>query len=49
VVLILFIKFTYLSYSFINYEGYVKFMNSVTITMSDEQMTKIKVVYLEKL
>jgi hypothetical protein len=49
VVLTLFIKFTYLSFSFINYEGYVKFMNNVTTTMSDEQMIKIKVVDLGKL
>ena len=30
-------------------EGYVKFINNVTITISDDQMTKIKVVDLEKL
>jgi hypothetical protein len=29
------------------YERYVKFMNNVTITLSDEQMTKIKVVDLD--
>ena len=31
------------------YERDVKFVNNVTITSSDEQMTKIKVVDLEKL
>jgi hypothetical protein len=49
VVLILFTKFTSLSYSFINHEGYVKFVNNVAVAMSDEQMIKIKVVDLGKL
>jgi hypothetical protein len=41
VVVTLFIKFTYRSYSSINYKrGYVKFMNNVTTTMLDDQMTK---------
>ena len=31
------------------YERYVKFVNNVTITSSDEQMTKIKVVHLDEL
>ena len=31
------------------YETYVKFMNNVTITLSDEQITKIKVVDLDEL
>ena len=30
-------------------EGYIRFVNNVTTTMSDEQMIKIKVVDLEKL
>ena len=30
------------------YERYVKFVNNVTITLSDEQMTKIKVVDLDQ-
>jgi len=30
-------------------EGYVKFVNNITTTMSDDQMTKIKVVDQEKL
>ena len=29
-------------------EGYVTFMNNVTTTLSDEKMTKIKVVDLDK-
>jgi len=31
------------------YERYVKFVNNVTITFSDEQVTKIKVVHLDEL
>ena len=31
------------------YERYVKFMNNVLITLSDEQMTKIKVLDLDEL
>ena len=31
------------------YERYVKFVNNVTITLSDEQMTKIKVIDLDQL
>jgi len=30
-------------------ERYIRFMNNVTTTMSDEQMTKINFVDLEKL
>jgi hypothetical protein len=30
-----------------SYERHVKFMNNVTITLSDKQMTKIKVVDLD--
>jgi hypothetical protein len=30
-------------------ERYVKFVNNVTITLSDEQMTKIKVVDFDEL
>ena len=30
------------------YERYVKFVNNVTITFSDEEMTKIKVVDLDE-
>jgi hypothetical protein len=29
------------------YDRYVKFMNNVTITLSNEQMTKIKVIDLD--
>jgi chorismate mutase len=31
------------------YEKCVRFMKNVTTTIPDEQMTKIKVVYLQKL
>ena len=31
------------------YERYVKFVNNVLITLSDEQMTKIKVLDLDEL
>ena len=31
------------------YERYVKFMNNVTITFLDEEITKIKVVHLDEL
>ena len=31
------------------YERYVKFMNNITITFSDEEMTKIKVIYIDEL
>ena len=30
-------------------EGYIRFVNNITTTMSDEQMTKINFVDLEKL
>ena len=30
------------------YERYIKFVNNVTITFSDDQMTKIKVVHLDE-
>ena len=48
----LFIKSTYLI-SLVSFmkveEGYIRFVNNVTTTMSDEQMTKINFVDLEKL
>jgi hypothetical protein len=31
------------------YERYIKFVRNVTTTISDEQMTKIEVVHLQKL
>jgi hypothetical protein len=31
------------------YERYIKFVKNVTTTISDEQMTKIEVVHLQKL
>jgi hypothetical protein len=49
VIVTLFTKFTSLSYSFMKpYERYVKFMNNITITLSDKEMTKIKVVHLDE-
>jgi hypothetical protein len=50
VIVTLFTKYIYLSYSFTKpYERYVKFVNNVTITLSNEEMTKIKVVHLDEL
>jgi hypothetical protein len=53
VVVTLFTNFTHLSYSFINYEKlrerYIKFMNNVTIILSDKQMIIIKFVDLDEL
>jgi hypothetical protein len=46
----LFTKSTSLSYSFMKLEErYIRFVNNVTTTMSDEQISKIKVVDLKKL
>jgi len=48
-ILTFFIKFIYLSCSFINYKRDEKFMNKFIFTLSNKEMTKIKVVDLEKL
>ena len=48
-VVILFINFIYLSYGFIKYKRDINFVNNVTITLSDEEMTKTKVVDLDHL
>jgi len=42
-------KHIYLSCSFINYKRDVKFMKKLIFTLSNEEMTKIKVVDLKKL
>ena len=44
-------KWEHLSYSFLKLEEerHIRFVNNVTTTMSNEQMTKIKVVDLQKL
>ena len=47
VVLTLFTNFIYLSCGFINYKRDINFVNNVTITLSDEEMSKIKVVDLD--
>jgi hypothetical protein len=48
VIVTLFTDFISLSYWFINYKKDEKFVNSVTITLLDEQMIKIKVVDLDQ-
>ncbi len=48
VIVTLFIKFTYISFGFINYKRDVNFMNNITITLSDKEMTKIKIVCLDE-
>ena len=49
VVVTLFTNFTSLSYSFINYKRDINLKIMLTTTLSDKEMTKIKVVDLEKL
>jgi len=49
VVLTFFTNLIYLYCSFINYKRDVKFMNKFIFTLSNEEMTKINVVDLEKL
>jgi hypothetical protein len=48
VVVTLSINFTHHSYSFINYKRDVNFVNNVTTTLSDEEMTKIKIIDLDE-
>ena len=48
-ILSFFTKHIYLSCSFINYKRDVKFMKKLIFTLSNEEMTKIKVVDLKKL
>lgn len=49
-IITLFIKFAYLSYKLMKpYMRYVNFVNNVSIALSDEKMTKIKVIDLDKL
>ena len=49
VILIFFINLIYLSCSFINYKRDIKFVNKFILTLSNEDMIKINIVYLEKL
>ena len=48
VVVTLFTNVTYPSYCLWNYKRYVNFVNNVITTLSDEEMTKIKLVDLDK-
>jgi len=48
-ILTFFTKLIYLSCSFINYKRDVKFVDKFILTLSNEEITKIKVVDLEKL
>ena len=48
VVVTLFTNVKYPSYCLWNYKRDVNFMNNVTTTLSDEEITKIKVVDLDK-
>jgi hypothetical protein len=45
----LFIQQSYSTIVHKSYKRYVKFVNNVTITLSHEQITKIKVVYIDVL
>jgi hypothetical protein len=49
IILILFTNLIYLSYSFINYERDIYVVNKFTFILSNEEMTKIKIMHLDEL
>jgi hypothetical protein len=49
IILILFTNLIYLSYSFINYERDIYFVNKFIFILSNKEMTKTKIVHLDEL
>jgi hypothetical protein len=49
IILILFTNLIYLSYSFINYERYICFVNKFTFILLNEEISKTRIVHLDEL